>query len=145
MHTVARAMIRGCALRQPVLQRRLMIMRCLAILAGAGAVAFCSGCRSLFTVDCPGFGTFAVDIRLSDAATGAPMNTGAMAILTGAEQDSVEFTGDRFVGGNSAGTYSVRIRKSGYVDFTRDGLVVSREPCGDLETVKLDVALQPVR
>lgn len=92
--------------------------------------------------ECAPTGALAVDIHIRDAATGLPLTGGATVILSGADHDSVLVTSDRYVGGFVTGTYSVTIRKTGYREFTQNGIVVGRGRC-DIKTVSLSVALQP--
>ena len=116
------------------------LFRTAVLLAVTGGVV---GCKNYIGEGaCAPIGLVALDIRVQDAATGLPLS-GATVLLTGAEDDSLTVSDDRFLGGSVAGVYAVTVRLGGYSDFTKTGIIVRRAPCGESSTVTLVAALHP--
>jgi hypothetical protein len=105
---------------------------------------------------CPDILRPAIIVRISDSTSGLGAAYTASLVLQGmALYDSLDLdasrgvtpasdsTAPRTVSSQSQrpGTYTVRVRRSGYALWERNGIVVPAEPCGPA-TVVLDVRLQ---
>ncbi len=99
---------------------------------------------------CTDEGSFAVNVRVVDAATGASRADGAtLVVREGAYADSM-------TGGPGSppvlaaapereGTYEVTVRRAGYRDWTRSGVRVGRGgSCNGLRSALLTAELEPL-
>jgi len=91
-----------------------------------------------------------LQVSVQDSVTGAPAASGAELIAReGAYADTSRFPANRpdlddlpLVGaGERAGTYTVTVRKAGFVDWERDGIVVTADEC-HVRPVHLSARLQ---
>ena len=94
---------------------------------------------------------FGLEVTVQDSSTGAPAASGAQLIARdGAWADTVGFPADRpdldglplVSAGERAGTYAVTVRKAGFRDWQRSGIVVTADEC-HVHPVKLTARLQP--
>ena len=102
-------------------------------------------------VDCTDNFVFGLEVAVQDSSTGAPAASGAQLIAQdGAWADTVGFPPTRpdldalpLVGaGERAGTFTVTVRKAGFRDWQRSGIVVTADEC-HVHTVELTARLQP--
>lgn len=122
------------------------------VLLGAAVVVAGVACNSPTSVVCPNVPRalqFALTVYVKDSVTTLPGARGATLIARdGAFQDSVTIPLASFdelpveLAGSRAGTYSVTVRKNGYLDWTKNGVVVSNAGCG-IDPVTLTAKLQP--
>ena len=94
---------------------------------------------------------FGLEVAVQDSSTGAAAASGAQLIAQeGAWADTVGFPSDRpdldalplVSAGERPGTYTVRVRKSGFRDWQRTGVVVTADEC-HVHPVELTARLQP--
>jgi hypothetical protein len=95
---------------------------------------------------CTAIFAYGLSIDVTDAVTGAPLEGVSAEVRDGDFVDPyVSVFGSTVVGaGERAGVYTVVIRKEGYRDWTRSGIVVTADRC-HVMGVHLDAALEPVR
>ncbi|HEY0306056.1 MAG TPA: hypothetical protein VGC44_13880 [Longimicrobiales bacterium] len=87
----------------------------------------------------------AIQVEIRDSVTNAPAAAGAIVIATsGSFTDSMSVTHDLMVGlaQERAGTYTVRVRKTGYRLWSRSGVEVRGGECG-VTTVNVLARLHP--
>ena len=94
----------------------------------------------------------AVQVRVVDSLSGAPLNGGtSLILLDGTFRDSVTTPSDaatHYLRGTAAsaeraGTYLVRVRRSGYATWERANIRVTADAC-HVQTVELEVRLRPL-
>lgn len=92
-----------------------------------------------------------LEVAVQDSSTGAPAASGAELIAQdGAWADTVRFPPNRpeydalrlASAGERPGTYTVTVRKAGFRDWQRSGIVVTADEC-HVHTVELMARLQP--
>jgi hypothetical protein len=95
----------------------------------------CAGC-SIVTPDvCTSIFVSGINVRVQDAATGAPIAKDARLLVTdGAYSDSsyapvLNDSAPLSAAGERAGVYSLTVRKAGYVTWTRSGVEVTKDAC----------------
>lgn len=121
------------------------------------AAAIMSGCSISTSDKCPAVAVGALEVTIRDATTGTPIgaNTTVLATLRGTSvRDSstqATFPGagsaSILIGGRS-GLWDLVIRKPGYAEQTKSGIVVpagGSSDCPFPATVHLTVDLQPAR
>ena len=90
--------------------------------------------------------SIAVVIDVQDSLSGASIADSARGVAqAGAYLDSLWLTAPppRLIGGNRLGTYEVIVERAGYRQWTRSGVVVSRQgECGNVIPVQLTTLLQ---
>ena len=108
------------------------------------AVAACSPVES----DCTLEYRYGINITVVDSVSGLPPSQATLLATSGTFADSVgpwmPVGGQPLIlptAGERTGTYSVRIKSPGYVDWTREGIVVTANQCHVIE-VKLTARLQ---
>ena len=99
------------------------------------AVGFCTAPASI-----------AIELGVRDSASGAPLADSATGtVSTTSYQDSLHHVAgvdSLLFGGNQLGSYTIVVRHPGYLDWTRSGVVVSREGrCGNVIPVELATLL----
>lgn len=118
-----------------------MLVAVVLLAAGCGTddsrVGFCAAPRSL-----------AIEVAVTDSATGAPLAVGAVGSLqSGSFADSLWHSGGAqplLYGGSEVGTYDVSVVRPGYAPWSRTNVSVTQlGPCGNVEPVHLDALLQP--
>ena len=121
---------------------------CLAL-----AVVMTAGCDLLDSPDvyCTGEFVFGLVVAVQDSSTGSPAASGAQLIAQdGAWADTVGFPPNRpdldaqelVSAGERPGTYTVTVRKGGFRDWQRTGVVVTADEC-HVHPVELTARLQP--
>lgn len=94
---------------------------------------------------------FGLSVAVQDSTTGAPAASGAELIARdGAYADTAGFPPGRpdldaqplVSAGERPGTYTVTVRKPGFVDWVRSGVVVTADEC-HVHTVELTARLRP--
>ncbi len=94
---------------------------------------------------------FGLEVAVQDSSTGAPAASGAQLIAQdGAWADTVAFPSNRpdldaqplVSAGERPGTYTVTVRKAGFRDWQRSGVVVTADEC-HVHPVDLTARLQP--
>lgn len=116
------------------------------MLLGLAAV----GCSELLSArGCSAVYIFAIQVYVQDSVSRAMTASGAQLIVRdGAYTDSVSFNQPGTdsqpleAAGERPGTYTVTVRKSGYQDWTRSNVQVSKGEC-HVQTVTLTSLLQP--
>ena len=118
------------------------------------AVLAVSACTS--SMACVGVGAAAISVEIRDSVTGLPAAYQARLILrNGAFTDTLtDFSEakDSLIALNLAGgmdrpgTYSVRVERSGYAPWTKDGVLVAegKGDCASIHGVELAVRLQRI-
>lgn len=97
--------------------------------------------------DCTALGSLGIVVQVVDARTRSSINDGAFVVATdGAYRDTVTLSSDqttRPVGlaFEREGTYTVTVRRIGYKEWTRTGVVVPRGDCA-VEVQRLTAALE---
>ena len=97
--------------------------------------ASCVGCSILAPANCTLNVEPGINVRVQDAATGAPTATNARLVVTdGAYTDSSYVTlrddsATLSAAPERAGVYTVMVRKAGYVTWTRSGVEVTKGTC----------------
>ena len=124
--------------------------RCLTLLVSA--VGLSLGCTRAAinptgpTGRCLAPASIAVVIDVQDSLSGASIADSARGVAqAGAYLDSLWLTAPppRLIGGNRLGTYEVIVERAGYRQWTRGGVVVSRQgECGNVIPVQLTTLLQ---
>lgn len=105
------------------------------------------GCNGLLPTACTMEARFAVQVRVLDAATGAPAAEGAkLVVREGAYADSTTGfpgTAEIAAGIEETGTFDVLVRKAGYRDWTRQDVRVTRAgSCDKVQTARLTAELE---
>ena len=124
-----------------------------ALVTTALLLAGCEG-SSFSPAVCTTEAPSSIVVTAHDARSGAALSTGTSLILqNGAYVDSVETvrdlpaTASGLLGPTStyerAGTFSVRVRRPGYLLWARDGVQVTADRC-HVQTARLDARLEPV-
>lgn len=122
-----------------------------SIILGVGIALIVAGCDFGNPI-CPAVAEPAVTVEVRNGTTESPAADGATGLLIdGAYTDSMRVveeteSGEPLALGGGyerAGTYTVRIEKSGFAPWTRTGVQVSEGPCGP-ETRRLTAFLEPV-
>ena len=94
----------------------------------------------------------AIEVRVVDSLSGAPLNGAtSLILLDGTFRDSVRTPSDaatNYLRGTAAsaeraGTYLVRVRRSGYATWERVNVRVTADVC-HVQTVELEVRLRPL-
>jgi hypothetical protein len=119
-----------------------LLARAVTLLMILGAV----GCDDdSFTNACTAIYVYGVSIEVKDAVTGAPLEGVTAEIRDGAFVDPSVVVSTSIVNGagERAGTYSIVIRKAGYRDWTKTGVVVTADRC-HVKGVRLVAALDPL-
>ena len=117
------------------------------------AVLTTAGCDVLDSreVACTDNFVFGLVVAVQDSSTGAPAASGAQLIAQdGAWADTVGFPPNRpdldaqelVSAGERPGTYTVTVRKAGFRDWQRTGVVVTADEC-HVHPVELTARLQP--
>lgn len=96
---------------------------------------------------CPAVVPYSVQVTALDSVTNANVTSGATLVLANAAGvDSVTApTGpltSMGVGSNRTGTFTLRVRQTGYQVWTKSGVKVERGDCG-AQTVQVTAKLQP--
>jgi len=95
---------------------------------------------------CLAAASIAVVIDVQDSLSGASIADNARGVAqAGAYLDSLWLTAPppRLIGGNRLGTYDVIVERAAYRQWTRSGVVVSRQgQCGNVIPVQLTALLQ---
>jgi hypothetical protein len=115
----------------------------------AMAIAFATGCTNPFAGDCVAIGVFGITATVVDAATNrAPIATPVLFISEGTytEEHATPFARSdppMYAGASERpGTYRVVVRATGYQDYVREGVRVTRGGhCNALSGVRLSVEL----
>ncbi len=110
------------------------------------ALAACSSIS--IGVDCPSIVPYSVEVTALDSITNVNVTPGATLVLANsAGVDSVTVPEGPLtvagVGGDRTGTFTVRVRQSGYLLWEKTGVRVERGECG-ARTVDLTARLQPI-
>ncbi len=117
------------------------------------AVACMTGCQ-LFPTDrvCTQEARTSLTVNVIDSQSGARLDSGSTVIVVGGTvHDSVTATaqGNPFMATAwwdearvPAGTYSVFVRRAGYADWTRNGVVIKAGECHVTSPAELTAALQ---
>lgn len=114
------------------------------------AVAGCDLLDSSATICTANF-VFGLVVAVQDSSTGAPAASGAQLIAQdGTWADTVGFPPSRpdldaqplVSAGERAGSYAVTVRKAGFQDWQRTGVVVTADEC-HVHPVELTARLQP--
>jgi hypothetical protein len=117
---------------------------------GIGILAAAAGlwsCEEPAALVCPDILRPSVAVTVTDSATNLSTITGSkLKITSGAYADSMSaniafpqlFAGDR------PGTFDVLVTKQDFGDWTRPGIVVQSDRCGQAETVELTARLQRI-
>ena len=117
------------------------------------AVLTTAGCGVLDSSElyCTGNFVFGLVVAVQDSSTGAPAASGVQLIAQdGAWADTVGFPPNRpdldaqelVSAGERPGTYTVTVRKAGFRDWQRTGVVVTADEC-HVHPVELTARLQP--
>ena len=112
-----------------------------------GLIAFAVAANACGDLVCTAQPRPAIKAEIRDSITNAPAALGASLIVTNqAVYDSTMFSYESSyalsAGNATAGTYTVRVRKSGYRLWEQTGIVVHGDRCG-AEAVELQIRLQP--
>jgi len=95
---------------------------------------------------CPAYIPPSVSVTVQDSVTGANVTPGATLVLRNATySDSVvapPIVSAMGVGVNRAGTFTLAVRQTGYLTWTKTGVKVEEEQCG-VRTVSLVARLKP--
>ncbi len=98
------------------------------------------------TMLCPGNIDLPIQVETRDANTGAPAAQGAKGLITNGDYSAALLPATQSeplwlaaVGG--PGTYNVLIQKTGYKDWTQNGVYVKGSACGVNKTVLLSANL----
>ena len=87
----------------------------------------------------------AINVDVRDSLTGQPAAAGAIGVAAeGSYADTLDAFSATSLGGayERAGTYAVTVRKPGYREWRRDGVVVTSDPC-HIRPVQLQARLVP--
>jgi hypothetical protein len=117
------------------------------------SVLVIAGCDLLDSSEtiCTSNFVFGLVVAVQDSSTGAPAASGAQLIVQeGAWADTVGFPTNRpdldaqplVSAGERPGTYAVAVRKAGFRDWERAGVVVTADEC-HVHPVELTARLQP--
>jgi hypothetical protein len=105
---------------------------------------------SLGSCACADVGSFAVNVEILDAATGAPAAVGATLVIVDGDY-SESTTGAAgtppvlAAGFERPGVYDLRVTREGYEDWVRENVRVSRGgPCNDLRSARFTARLTPL-
>lgn len=125
-------------------------MRPLVPLCSLAFALFTTACDAVFPGACTAETEPAIEVEVTDSATGEPAAGGATGVLVdGAYSDSLRVIGldadgeGLLLGGafERPGTYDVRVEKGGYQVWTREGVRVRGGDCGP-RTVRLTARLE---
>jgi hypothetical protein len=115
-------------------------LRCSRLVGPALAAVALAACNLVESREpiCTGVFVWGLRVTVQDSVTGAPAASGAQLIARdGAYADTSAFPPDRpdldgqpLVGaGERPGTYTVTVRKSGFMEWVRTGVVVTADEC----------------
>jgi hypothetical protein len=128
------------------------------IVTAAIAVASCGGGSGTDPIVCTAEYRFGLAVYVTDSVTGAPAASGARLVtdIGGVPVDTTldfptsfpagrpDLDAQALAGaGERAGTYRVTVRKAGYRDWVRTGVVVTADVC-HVRTTVLTALIQPI-
>lgn len=128
-------------------------LRCFPRYCAALSVLAVAGCDLLDSSEttCTANFVFGLVVAVQDSSTGAPAASGAQLIAQdGTWADTVGFPPSRpdldaqqlVSAGERAGSYTVTVRKAGFQDWQRTGVIVTADEC-HVHPVELTARLQP--
>jgi hypothetical protein len=113
-------------------------LRCSRLVGPALAAVALAACDLVEGPICTGVFVWGLRVTVQDSVTGAPAASGAQLIARdGAYADTSAFPPDRpdldgqplVAAGERPGTYTVTVRKSGFMEWVRTGVVVTADEC----------------
>jgi hypothetical protein len=122
-----------------------MIVRALLGSLALAAILVSSGCA------CELVGSYAVNVQVLDAATGAPAVEGATLVIRDRDYEASAVGGPGgppvlAAGFEREGSYEVRVTRPGYREWVRENVRVGRGGfCNELRSVALTARLEPAQ